>query len=254
MTGNSLNAAPALAREDPQDNPKYKHFQCVERNHLYHRESHRQLLDFVKLLFLFLILKVTQLLGWGLWSSAIWHTVWLGVASYIVLKQNDLTAKSVILQAPKSRFGLAVFLFYVALTLVVGFLGDAGLPHYGRVPLLQGLVCFGLLAPISEELFFRGVCLKEGLKKQSPSFAIYTNALIFMLFHLPLSLDSWEHFWEGSLPLSPGTFVLGLGVAFVTWKDGSIRYAVALHMAANILGYRWLSIVESLGVKDIFFL
>ena len=84
-----------------------------------------------------------------------------------------------------------------------------------------------MLAPITEELFFRGVLLRT-LAKSNQRFAIFASALFFGLVH-------------GNLQQFILAVLIGIFLAHITLKHGSIIPAVIVHMCVNtassIIGY-----------------
>ncbi len=77
-----------------------------------------------------------------------------------------------------------------------------------------------ILAPVAEELFFRGIILKKAAKI-SQTFAIFFTSLIFGLMHSnPYQLI--------------GGFLMGIPLAYVTIKTGSLIPAIICHMAVNL--------------------
>jgi membrane protease YdiL (CAAX protease family) len=91
------------------------------------------------------------------------------------------------------------------------------------------VVAAGLLAPIMEELFFRGLVLRALRRRWSPEVAIAGSALLFALAH-PL-LDPQL----GTFALVPALFALGAvsGIA-ATWT-GELSVSIALHIGFNLL-------------------
>lgn len=77
-----------------------------------------------------------------------------------------------------------------------------------------------LLAPISEEILFRGLILRT-MKPFGKRFAIFGSAFLFGLFH-------------GNLLQTPYAFLVGLVLGYVT-IEYSIGWAVALHMFNNLV-------------------
>jgi membrane protease YdiL (CAAX protease family) len=76
------------------------------------------------------------------------------------------------------------------------------------------------LAPIVEELIFRGVIF-SGFQRIYPAFwAIFFSALLFGLFHL----NPWQ--------LGP-TFLLGLLLGYVRLRTGSLLAAIFTHALHN---------------------
>ena len=78
----------------------------------------------------------------------------------------------------------------------------------------------GILAPITEELLFRGLILRT-LKPFSKRFAIFASALTFGLFH-------------GNLLQGPYAFVVGLVLGYVA-VEYNIIWAMVLHMINNLV-------------------
>lgn len=78
----------------------------------------------------------------------------------------------------------------------------------------------GLLAPVAEELLFRGV-IQRALIPYGKTFAILTSAILFGAYH-------------GNLVQSPFAFVLGLVLGYVA-AEYSILWAMVLHMFNNLI-------------------
>lgn len=88
------------------------------------------------------------------------------------------------------------------------------------------VLALGLLPALGEELFFRGYLLGALLTSGRPLTAITISSGLFALFHLLVGdLLVVER-------LAP-TFVLGLLLAWVAWKQSSIWPGVVLHAAYN---------------------
>jgi membrane protease YdiL (CAAX protease family) len=77
-----------------------------------------------------------------------------------------------------------------------------------------------ILAPIWEELLFRG-CILRGLRPFGKQFAVLGSALLFGLFH-------------GNLLQAPYALVVGLLLGYVT-VEYSIVWSIALHMFNNLV-------------------
>ncbi len=78
----------------------------------------------------------------------------------------------------------------------------------------------GILAPISEEILFRGL-IQRLMMPYGKKAAIFCSAFLFGLFH-------------GNLVQSPYAFLIGLILGYVT-AEHSILWAIVLHMLNNIL-------------------
>lgn len=78
----------------------------------------------------------------------------------------------------------------------------------------------GILAPISEELLFRGL-IQKSLKPWGKKFSIFCSAFAFGIFH-------------GNLFQSPYAFLVGLVLGYVA-SEYSIAWAMLLHMINNLV-------------------
>lgn len=76
------------------------------------------------------------------------------------------------------------------------------------------------VAPIGEELVFRGVIQHYGFKNFAPAFAIGLQGLIFGLYH-------------GNIIQGIYAFFMGVVLGFVAHKLGSIIYSMVLHISVN---------------------
>ncbi|MBE5932073.1 MAG: CPBP family intramembrane metalloprotease [Lachnospiraceae bacterium] len=77
-----------------------------------------------------------------------------------------------------------------------------------------------LVAPIGEELLFRGLIQSYGLKNFAPVLAIGLQGLIFGLYH-------------GNVIQGIYAFFMGVVLGIVTYKLGSIIPAILLHVSIN---------------------
>jgi membrane protease YdiL (CAAX protease family) len=85
-----------------------------------------------------------------------------------------------------------------------------------------GILRVVILAPVVEELIFRGVIF-SGFQRIYPAFwAIFFSALLFALFHL----NPWQ--------LGP-TFLLGLLLGYVRLRTGSLLAAIFTHALHNLM-------------------
>lgn len=83
-----------------------------------------------------------------------------------------------------------------------------------------GILRVVILAPVVEELIFRGVIFSGFQRIYSAPLAIFFSALLFALFHL----NPWQ--------LGP-TFLLGLLLGFVRLRTGSLLAAIFTHALHN---------------------
>ncbi|MCM1023266.1 MAG: CPBP family intramembrane metalloprotease [Prevotella sp.] len=79
-----------------------------------------------------------------------------------------------------------------------------------------------LLGPVLEELLYRGILL-QSMRKYNEKFAIFLSALIFGLMH-----QNYQQFILG--------FLIGIPLAVVTIKSGSIVPAIFTHIIVNTSG------------------
>ena len=88
-----------------------------------------------------------------------------------------------------------------------------------------GYVVVGLLAPLAEELVFRGAILRSLLLSfRRPWVAIFVSALLFALVHAnPAQM--------------PHALLVGLLLGWMYWRTGSILPGVAYHWVNNSIAY-----------------
>ena len=88
-----------------------------------------------------------------------------------------------------------------------------------------GYLTIGLLAPLAEEIVFRGAALRSLLASRlSPLAAIVISALLFAVAHLnPAQM--------------PHAFLVGLLLGWMYWRTGSILPGMAYHWANNSAAY-----------------
>lgn len=89
---------------------------------------------------------------------------------------------------------------------------------------LLGVFTIALIAPIFEEIIFRGIFLKQLLKRYSPFIAITFSALLFGIMHL-------------NLHQAVNGFVLGIVLGIIFHKTGSVLLCMAAHMANNLFAF-----------------
>jgi membrane protease YdiL (CAAX protease family) len=96
-----------------------------------------------------------------------------------------------------------------------------------------GLVLFGLavviLAPLSEELLFRGALLRSLLRRTTPAWAIFGSALLFALVH-PLGDPE-----VASLIVVPAILALGVISGYLAVRTGDLSRSIMLHAGFNLL-------------------
>lgn len=84
------------------------------------------------------------------------------------------------------------------------------------------ILSVAVVAPIYEEVIFRGILLKGMAKKLNPVIALVASALLFALVHL-------------NIPQGINAFLLGLVIGFIYLKMGSIYLSIFAHFVNNFL-------------------
>jgi membrane protease YdiL (CAAX protease family) len=105
-----------------------------------------------------------------------------------------------------------------------------------------------VLAPVTEELTFRGVLLKTQ-SHRSPRMIMVITALVFTVFHL-LGLDPSRMLSAAAVVL-PQLFIIGLVLAWVTLRTKRLGPAIFIHSGFNLLAAIVLllppELLESIG-------
>lgn len=90
--------------------------------------------------------------------------------------------------------------------------------------LAVGLICYGIISPLAEELVFRGIVYNELKRNYRLPLAMLISALLFGLYHMN--------------PVQGGYgFIMGLLLAYLYEYFGSFLWPVLVHMLANSLAY-----------------
>jgi len=97
----------------------------------------------------------------------------------------------------------------------------------GEVVLLA--VAVVVLAPLSEELLFRGVLLRGLLRRTSPGRAVLWSSAVFAAVHLVLDPSL------GSAQALPALMLLGIVAADQVVRTGSLSRSIMLHAGFNLL-------------------
>ena len=114
-------------------------------------------------------------------------------------------------------YGIFVEAFHLGLKTNGQLLLDQARNH--PLPVLASLLAAVLIAPFCEEIFFRGYLFAGLLRGMSGWAAVLVSALIFAIVH---DIGS-------AIPI----FILGLVLAIVRWRTGSIWPTIALHITFN---------------------
>jgi membrane protease YdiL (CAAX protease family) len=91
---------------------------------------------------------------------------------------------------------------------------------------LAAVLTVAVLAPIEEELLFRGILLRSLLRRHPVAKAMVLDGIVFAVVHL---LD------PGVWPVLPGLAFLGWFLARLTVRSGSISKAVFVHGGYNLV-------------------
>lgn len=96
-----------------------------------------------------------------------------------------------------------------------------------------GLAAFAvavvLVAPVAEELLFRGALLRALLRRTTPARAIFASAMAFALVH-PLGDPE-----VGSVIVVPAILALGLVSGYLAVRSGNLSRSIMLHVGFNLL-------------------
>lgn len=87
-----------------------------------------------------------------------------------------------------------------------------------------GLILYGVVSPLAEEVVFRGIIFNRLKKEYSAAAAICISALMFGIYH-------------GNSVQGIYAFLIGCLIAYVYQRFGSFFYAVLFHGAANVAVY-----------------
>ncbi len=93
-----------------------------------------------------------------------------------------------------------------------------------------------VVAPIYEEIIFRGILLKGMSKKTNPAIALVVSALFFAVVHL-------------NVPQGINAFLLGLVIGFIYLTTDSIYLSIFAHLINNLLALLLSSRFASIGGK-----
>ena len=169
------------------------------------------------------------------------------------------------------KLGLLLIASYVVISILIfSLLTNDNQPQFWSIPgvlnsySISYLMVFCGLVPLTEEIFFRSfvyglqnlstnVCFEKAEFFQKLKL-IYTNALIFWLFHIPADWSIiLESLQSGSFPLPLGPFFLGVVCATLAMKEGTLIWAILLHALANASAPFWGEALTRLGVFHWFY-
>lgn len=98
-----------------------------------------------------------------------------------------------------------------------------------------------LLAPLFEEMLFRGLILETAKQRWGTSVAILVSSLFFGLVHAPI------------LPQMVNAFVMGVMLGYIYVLTDSLLSVIIIHAVNNALAFLFLEITgsQTTGLKDI---
>jgi CAAX protease family protein len=103
------------------------------------------------------------------------------------------------------------------------------LTHAGGAKLAVFAVVAALVAPVCEELLFRGLLLRALRRRMSPTQAVIVQALAFALAHPMLSPTL------GDFAVVPALFMLGAVSGIVAVRRGDISASILMHIGFNLV-------------------
>lgn len=100
--------------------------------------------------------------------------------------------------------------------------------RHAHGPALAGLfLAIVVVAPLVEELLFRGVLLRALQRRFTTSVAIVGSALVFAAAHILGGADAYA--------VVPGLFLLGIASGVTAVRSGNLTRSVLLHAGFNLL-------------------
>lgn len=110
------------------------------------------------------------------------------------------------------------------------------------------VVAIVIVAPLAEEIFFRGVVFNAWLREHGVAVAIIGSAALFAAIHAdPSSGEALIGSIARVLPI----FGLGLGLAYLYWRTGSLLTSIGLHMGFNAISLG-VTLAQRLGLIPAF--
>ena len=108
------------------------------------------------------------------------------------------------------------------------------------------ILSVAVVAPIYEEIIFRGILLKGMAKKINPTIALVASSLIFALVHM-------------NIPQGINAFLLGMVIGSIYLRTGSIYLSIFAHFVNNFLAISLSSLFTliegkyAIGIHGMFF-
>jgi len=98
-------------------------------------------------------------------------------------------------------------------------------------------VGLGLITPLGEELLYRGTIQAIFHRNMPATAAIFISAIVFALSH-------------GVAYLIPGVTLLGIILAYVFYRTGSLTYTVIIHAIFNLFSLYRLNGISEDTIRD----
>jgi uncharacterized protein len=96
----------------------------------------------------------------------------------------------------------------------------------GAPPVFLFVIGAVVLAPLVEELLYRGLLLRALLRRMEPAGAVFTSALVFALVHYVGD--------PGTLPFLPALTALGVVLGLVALRAGNLKWPILIHAGFNL--------------------
>jgi membrane protease YdiL (CAAX protease family) len=109
------------------------------------------------------------------------------------------------------------------------------------------IVAVALVAPVAEEVFFRGVAFNAWLREYGPRRAYLGSAVLFATIHADTT--SWDSLVATGVTVVPVILGLGLLLAVVYHRIGSLAAAISLHAGFNAISLTLALLARLLGVE-----
>ena len=168
--------------------------------------------------------------GFNNWIVLINYTVSFGIVFIIAKKWWQVK------HIDDKKVNIVVYLLTIPLTVALAVISEA-LASFIPMPEsfvklfeqmiqinLQGFLTIVIIAPILEELIFRGVILKRFLDKYSENKAIILSALIFGIAHA----NPWQFI---------GAVLIGIILGWIFVKTKSVLPGMFMHFINNLTGF-----------------
>lgn len=150
--------------------------------------------------------------------------------------QMALSVFSVVMLAVSSSIGLNILLALTGLVQNSASYQEVSRQQYG-IAFGVGVVLFGLISPIAEEIVFRGLVFNRMLRHYPAAVAIVVSGALFGFYH-------------GNLVQGVYGACMGMLMAYVYLRMHSFYIPCLFHAAANLTVY---SLAQNAGLQEHFF-